>query len=58
MKFAHLSDVHLGSWKQPEMQELNFDSFRKALDIIIKERLDFVLISGDLFDMLILQLKF
>ena len=50
VKFAHLADVHLGGWKQPPLQELNTQSFKKALEICIKEKLDFVLISGDLFD--------
>jgi hypothetical protein len=50
VKFAHISDVHLGGWKQQPLQELNFQSFRNAMDICIKEKLDFVLIAGDLFD--------
>ncbi len=49
-KFAHLADCHLGGWRQEEFQKLNFDSFQKAIEIIIRENLDFVLISGDLFD--------
>ena len=50
VKFAHISDVHLGGWKQKPLQDLNFQSFRKAVDICIKKKLDFVLIAGDLFD--------
>ncbi len=50
VKFAHMADIHLGGWKQPELQKLNFESFKKALDICINEKVDFVLISGDLFD--------
>ncbi|MFW6233658.1 MAG: metallophosphoesterase family protein [Nanoarchaeota archaeon] len=49
-RFAHMSDVHLGGWKQPELQDLNFQSFEKAIDICISKKLDFVLIAGDLFD--------
>ncbi len=49
-RFAHLSDVHLGGWKQQPLQDLNFQSFKKAIDICIKEKLDFILIAGDLFD--------
>ncbi len=45
-----MADVHLGGWKQPELQALNFQSFIKAVDACIKEKVDFVLISGDLFD--------
>ncbi len=50
MKFAHISDVHLGGWKQQPMQELNFQSFRMTINICIEKKLDFILISGDLFD--------
>ncbi|MDO8528825.1 MAG: DNA repair exonuclease [Nanoarchaeota archaeon] len=49
-RFAHISDVHLGGWKQEPLQELNFQSFKKIIDICIKEKLDFILIAGDLFD--------
>ncbi|MBU1135941.1 MAG: DNA repair exonuclease [Nanoarchaeota archaeon] len=50
MKFAHLADCHLGSWRQPELQKLNLESFKTAIDISLKEKVDFVLIAGDLFD--------
>ncbi len=50
VRFAHISDVHLGGWKQKPMQDLNFQSFQKTIERCIKERLDFVLIAGDLFD--------
>ena len=49
-RFAHLADVHLGGWKQQPLQDLNFQSFKKALDTCISERVEFVLIAGDLFD--------
>ena len=49
-KFAHISDVHLGGWKQQPMQDLNSQSFKKTIDICINSKLDFVLIAGDLFD--------
>src|SRR3989338_3323143 len=50
MKFAHLSDCHLGGWRQPELQELNLQSFKIAIGTCITEKVDFVLFSGDLFD--------
>ena len=50
MKFAHMGDCHLGGWRQPELKELNFSSFRVAIDLCIHEKVDFVLIAGDLFD--------
>jgi len=50
VRFAHISDAHLGGWKQPELQQLNFKSFQTAIDKCINSKLDFVLIAGDLFD--------
>ncbi|MDD5699807.1 MAG: DNA repair exonuclease [Candidatus Nanoarchaeia archaeon] len=50
VKFAHMADIHLGGWKQQPLQDLNFESFAKAMDMSIKEKVDFVLIAGDLFD--------
>jgi exonuclease SbcD len=50
MRFAHIADCHLGGWRQPEMQALNLESFERAIDKCISERVDFVLIAGDLFD--------
>lgn len=49
-RFAHIADVHLGGWRQPEMQQINFESFKKTIDICLEKNLDFVLIAGDLFD--------
>lgn len=50
VKFGHIADVHLGGWKQEPMNELNFKSFRKSLDICIENKVDFLLVAGDLFD--------
>jgi len=50
VRFAHISDVHLGGWKQQPLQDLNFQSFQKAISKCIESRLDFVLVAGDLFD--------
>jgi DNA repair exonuclease SbcCD nuclease subunit len=50
VKFGHIADVHLGGWKQEPMNELNFKSFQKALDICFENKVDFVLFAGDLFD--------
>jgi len=50
MKFSHIADCHLGGWRQPELQFLNMESFKKAIDKSIEENVDFVLITGDLFD--------
>ncbi len=50
VKFAHIADSHLGGWRQPELQILNSESFRRAIEICIEEKVEFILFSGDLFD--------
>ena len=50
MKFAHIGDCHLGGWRQPELQNLSIASFNYAVTKCIKTAVDFVLITGDLFD--------
>jgi DNA repair exonuclease SbcCD nuclease subunit len=45
-----MGDCHLGGWRQPELKELNFKSFQIAVEKCIKEKVEFVLISGDLLD--------
>ena len=50
MKFAHLGDCHLGGWRQPQLNELNLKAFQQAIDTGIQQKVDFILIAGDLFD--------
>ncbi|NIP66806.1 hypothetical protein GWN63_04335 [Candidatus Bathyarchaeota archaeon] len=50
MKFAHLSDCHLGGWRDPLLRETGMQCFEKALDVCMDEEVNFILISGDLFD--------
>ena len=50
VKFAHIADSHLGGWRQPELQALNTESFRKAVEMCIHEKVEFILFTGDLFD--------
>ena len=52
IKFIHVSDLHLGK-KQYNLKERYNDYFRAfqwVLDFAINEKVDFLLISGDLFD--------
>ena len=50
MKFAHMADCHLGGWSDPVLSDINIECFEKAMEICIVEKVDFILISGDLFD--------
>ena len=50
-RFAHISDCHLGSWNNhPELKEMSIIAFERALDECMKEKIDFLLVAGDLFD--------
>lgn len=56
MRFAHISDLHIGRivdkgtpWEKRASKEI-FDSFVNLVDIFESEKLDFLFISGDLFD--------
>ena len=49
-RFAHIADIHLGGWKQQELRDINLESFRMAINRWIKEKVEFVLIAGDIFD--------
>ncbi len=50
MKFAHLSDIHLGGWREDSLRALGMQAFKEAIDICIKENVGFILIAGDLFN--------
>ncbi len=50
VKFAHLADAHLGGHRDPKLRELNTRSFIYAIDKCISEKVDFVLVAGDLFN--------
>ncbi len=50
VKFAHLADCHLGAWRNEKLNTLGYIAFETAINKIIEENVDFVIISGDLFD--------
>ncbi|MBU2561842.1 MAG: DNA repair exonuclease [Nanoarchaeota archaeon] len=50
MKFAHIADVHLGSWREPKLRELNTRAFVEAVSRCLSNSVDFVLLAGDLFN--------
>ncbi len=50
MKFAHLADVHIGSWRDPRLSSVSTEAFSKAADICLDKNIDFILISGDFFN--------
>ena len=50
MKYAHLADLHLGSWRDEKMRDLSTQAFLKAIDQFIEQKIDFILFAGDLFN--------
>src|SRR3989338_1127852 len=58
MKFAHLSDIHIGGWREEQLKQLNLQSFKLAIDKCIQNRVAFILISGDLFDTALPPIEF
>jgi DNA repair protein SbcD/Mre11 len=49
-RFAHLSDIHIGAFRQPELRELVLTAFEAAVDICIRAKVDFIILAGDIFD--------
>ena len=50
MRFAHIADCHIGGWHEPKMRALSDKAFIEAIGMIIRRNVDFLLISGDLFN--------
>ncbi len=49
-RFAHLSDVHVGAFRDPVLKNLVLETFNRAMDICVERKVDFIIVSGDLFD--------
>lgn len=51
MLFSHISDTHLGLVQYGIEQRENdvYDAFNEAVDISIRDKVDFILITGDIF---------
>jgi len=48
-KFAHIADTHLGANRHPALEPIEAAVFNKVMDKCIEEKVDFILICGDLF---------
>lgn len=57
MKFAHLSDIHLGFQKSENLQRTERSVFERAMDECIRRKVDFILIAGDLFHVNIPEMR-
>ncbi len=51
MLFSHISDTHLGlvQYNSEERENDIYDAFNQAIDVSIKDHVNFVIFSGDLF---------
>ncbi len=50
MKYAHLADLHLDSWREPKMRDLSTKAFLTAIGQCIQSQVDFILFAGDIFN--------
>ena len=52
MLFSHISDLHLGNvgYGLEEREQDVYHVFNQAIDISIKDHVDFVIFAGDIFD--------
>jgi len=57
-RFAHLADLHVGAWRERSLASANLAAARAAFERCIEERVDFIVIAGDLFDATLPELGF
>ena len=57
MKFAHLSDIHLGFQKSESLQKIEQEVFENAMNRCISLEVDFILIPGDMFHVNIPEMR-
>lgn len=50
VKFVHMADLHLGGWREKKLTNLNFETFRKAIDRVLELEIDFCIFAGDIFN--------
>ncbi len=50
MKFAHMADCHIGSWKDEKLNNISTEAFLRAMDMSAAEHVNFILIAGDIFN--------
>jgi len=57
LRFAHLSDIHLGFQKHEALQKIEQQVFEQALEECVNRKVDFILIPGDLFHVNIPEMR-
>ena len=46
----------MGAWRNPKLKEINLKAFQQAISICIDEKVDFIAITGDFFDVSVPEL--
>ncbi len=57
MRFAHMSDIHLGFQKESALQDVERRVFEDALDRCMSMNVDFILMPGDIFHVNIPEMR-
>ena len=57
MKFAHISDIHLGFQKQERLQSIEKRVFEDMIDQCVTANVDFILMPGDIFHVNIPEMR-
>ncbi|MFT4313397.1 MAG: DNA repair exonuclease, partial [Candidatus Woesearchaeota archaeon] len=50
VRFIHIADCHLGSWRDEKLRQVSQDSFEYVISQALSRKVDFVIIAGDLFN--------
>ncbi|MEM2115347.1 MAG: DNA repair exonuclease [Candidatus Woesearchaeota archaeon] len=50
MGFIHVSDLHLGCWRDQKLDRMQIQKFNELIDFSIRSNAEFLLIAGDLFE--------
>lgn len=50
MRFIHIADCHLDGFREEKLSKLGFSNFVYVIDKCIEEKVDFLIIAGDLFN--------
>ncbi|MFP4567420.1 MAG: exonuclease SbcCD subunit D [Candidatus Woesearchaeota archaeon] len=50
MKFVHVADAHIGSFRDEKLKTLSIDALTESINFTIDSNADFYIIAGDLFN--------
>lgn len=50
LNFIHIADLHLGGFREEILNRMNFKNFQRVINDSIEKKIDFLIISGDIFN--------